>query len=291
MNKSENTFMNFDQPYHKAKIVYFGAPFDGTASFKKGAVDGPRAIREDSYGLETYSPYQDLDIEYDSKVIDVGDLKLTGLGTKEVLDEIYDFASKLVGDDKIPFMAGGEHLVSFPVVRALKEKYSDLVILHFDAHMDLRYEYEGEKFSHATIMRRIYELVGDRGIYQFGIRSGTKEEFDFSKAKCHRHLFSVEGTDKLIAEIGNKPVYVTIDLDVLDPGIFQGTGTQEPGGVTFKELLDSLLKLEGLNIVGADVVELVPGLDVSGVSNSCACKIIRELILIISKNIKEEIDA
>lgn len=291
MKKNEITFMNFDQPYHKSKIVYFGAPFDGTASFKKGAINGPKAIREDSYGLENYSPYQDLDIKYNSRVIDIGDLKLAGLGTKEVLDKIYDFTVILVGDNKIPFMTGGEHLVSFPVVRALKEKYSDLVIIHFDAHMDLRYNYKGEKFSHATVMRRIYELVGDKAIYQFGIRSGTKKEFEFSRIKCHRQLFSVEGTYKLKDKIGSKPVYVTIDLDVLDPGIFRGTGTQEPGGVTFKELLDSIVKLDGLNIVGADVVELAPDLDTSGVSTSCACKVIREMVLIISKNIKEEIDA
>lgn len=283
-----NTFMNFDKPYHKASIVYFGVPFDGTASFKKGSFYGPSAIREDSYGLETYSPYQDLDLEVDTKVIDVGDLDLKGLGTKEVLDKIYEFTNNLVEDNKIPFMVGGEHLVSFPSVKALKEKYDNLVVVHFDAHMDLRYEYEGEKLSHATVMRRIYELVGEGAIYQFGIRSGTKEEFIFSKEKCISKLFDVSGTKKLAEIIKDKPVYLSIDLDVLDPSILSGTGTQEPGGVSFKELLDSILSLEDLNIVGLDVVELAPNLDSSGVSTACACKIVRELVLMISKRLKEE---
>ena len=240
MEKIDETFMSFDKPYHQADIVYFGAPFDGTASFKKGAFFGPKAIREDSYGLETYSPYQDQDLETDTKVVDVGDLNFSGMGTEAVLDDINEFIKKIINDDKIPLMVGGEHLVSYPVVKALKENYPDLAVIHYDAHMDLRYDYEGDKLSHATVMRRIYESIDSNSIYQFGIRSGT--------------------------------------------------GTQEPGGVTFKELLDSIINLDGLNIVGADVVELAPNLDNSGVSTSCACKVVREMAIILSKSRRRRAD-
>lgn len=283
---TDNTFMSFDKNYHEAKIVYFGCPFDGTASFKKGAVEGPRHIREASYGLENYSPYLNLDLEEDSQVIDVGDLDLQMKSIENVLTEIRIFSQRIIADDKIPLMVGGEHLVSLPVVEPIIEKYPDLRIIHLDAHMDLRNEYEGDKLSHATVMRRIYDLVGESRIYQFGIRSGTKDEFIFSNKNCITNLFNLEKMDTLIEEIGNKPVYVSIDLDVLDPSIFSGTGTQEPGGVTFVELIEGLKHLRGLNIVGADVVELAPILDASGVSTACACKVVREIALVISNNIK-----
>lgn len=285
MQQVENTFMSFDKSYHEAKIVYFGAPFDGTASFKKGSVLGPMEIRNDSFGLETYSPYQNLDLEEDSSVIDVGDLELKGGDPAPVLEQIGDFVRRILADDKLPFMAGGEHLVSLPVIEALHERYPDLHIVHLDAHMDLRVDYEGDRLSHATVMRRAYELLGRDRIYQFGIRSGTREEFAFSRENCICNPFDLKGMDMLGSRLKDKPVYVSIDLDVLDPSVFSGTGTQEPGGVSFKELLEGLMNLDGLNIVGADVVELAPNLDTSGVSTSCACKVIRELALLISKNL------
>lgn len=286
MEKNEVTFMAFDKSYHEANIVYFGCPFDGTASFKKGAVKGPEEIREASYGLETYSPYLNLDLEEDTSVIDLGDLSLQLRSIEDVLYEIRNFTKKIVADGKIPLMVGGEHLVTLPVAEILMEKYSDLQIVHLDAHMDLRNEYEEEKLSHATVMRRIFELGRNSTIYQFGIRSGTKDEFNFSRKHCNTTLFNLEGMDKLLSQIGNKPVYVTIDLDVLDPGFFPGTGTQEPGGVSFKELLEGLMCLKGLNLVGADIVELAPLLDPSGVSTACACKVVREMALLISENLR-----
>lgn len=284
MNNIDNTFMSFDKSYHEAEIVYFGCPFDGTASYKKGAVQGPEEIREASYGLETYSPYLNLDLETDTKIIDVGDLNLQMLPVDIVLKEIRDFSRRIVADDKVPLMAGGEHLVTLPVVESVLEKYPDLHIVHLDAHMDLRYDYEGEKLSHATVMRRIYDLVKTDRIHQYGIRSGTKEEFLFADKYCNSNHFDLKKMSSLIEEIGEKPVYITIDLDVLDPSIFPGTGTQEPGGVTFKEMIDGLKYLRGLNIVGADIVELAPNLDASGISTACACKVIREIALIISDN-------
>jgi agmatinase len=150
--------------------------------------------------------------------------------------------------------------------------------------MDLRNEYEGEKLSHATVMRRIHDIVKPGRIHQFGIRSGTKEEFLFAGKHCDSNHFDLEKMTNLIEDIGNNPVYITIDLDVLDPSIFPGTGTQEPGGITFKEMIEGLKNLRGLNIIGADIVELAPNLDTSGISTACACKVVRELALIISDN-------
>jgi len=290
MQNIDSTFMSFDKSYHKAKIVYFGCPFDGTASFKKGAIFGPKEIRDASYGLETYSPYLNLDLDNDTNVIDVGDLNLQVKSIENVLNEIKNFTKRIINDDKIPFMIGGEHLVTLPVVESVLIKYPDLQIIHLDAHMDLRNEYEDEKLSHATVMRRIYEVIGSKHIYQFGIRSGTKEEFDFADKYCISNHFTVEKMKDLNILLSNKPVYITIDLDVLDPSIFPGTGTQEPGGITFKEMIEGLKCLQGLNIVGADIVELAPNLDKSGVSTACACKVIRELALIISDNLRRTIN-
>lgn len=287
MQKPENTFMAFDKSYHEAEIAYFGAPFDGTASFRKGTRGGPEAIREDSYGLETYSPYQNLDLEEDSHVIDLGDLDFSSPEVHTVLQEIGDFARSIYADGKIPLMAGGEHLVSLPVITEAVKAYPDLHVIHLDAHMDLREDYLDEPLSHATVMRRVYDLVGTGRIHQYGIRSGTKEEFHFSRECCNTHPFSLQAMDGLAERLQGFPVYLSLDLDVLDPGIFSGTGTQEPGGISFQELLEGLLSLRGLHIIGADVVELAPNLDPSGVSTSCACKAIRELALMISINLKE----
>lgn len=282
MIKPESTFMGFDKSYHIADIAYFGAPFDGTASFRKGSVLGPAAIRNDSYGLESFSPYQNLDLENDTSVIDLGDLVFDDGTPAAVLATIRTFAQQIILDNKRPLMVGGEHLVTLPVVEVLHEKHPDLMIVHLDAHADLRLDYEGERLSHATVMRCIHDSLGDGRIHQFGIRSGTKEEFGFSREHCNTTNFNLEGMNLLHERLGDKPVYVTIDLDVLDPSVFPGTGTQEPGGITFKELMEGILSLRGLHIVGADVVELAPNLDPSGVSTSCACKVVREMALLLS---------
>lgn len=284
MKNVDNTFMSFDKSYHEAEIVYFGCPFDGTASYKKGSVLGPEEVREASYGLETYSPYLDLDLETDTKIIDVGDLNLQMKSVDEVLKEIRDFTKRIIDDNKIPLMVGGEHLVTLPVVESIFLKYKDLHIIHLDAHMDLRNEYEGEKLSHATVMRRIHDFIKPGRIHQFGIRSGTREEFIFAGKYCNSNHYSLDKMSELIELIGDNPIYLSIDLDVLDPSIFPGTGTQEPGGVTFKEMIEGLKNLRGLNIIGADIVELAPNLDASGISTACACKVIREVALIIADN-------
>ena len=278
LNKNITTFIGCDKEYKDANIVLFGAPFDGTTSFRPGTRFAGQAIRSESIGIETYSPYQDKDLE-DSYIFDGGELDLPFGNTERVLNEIEKYTEDILAHDKIPFMVGGEHLVTLGAVRAVSKKYPDLHIIHFDAHTDLRTDYLGEKLSHATVLRRIWDLVGDGKIFQYGIRSGEKYEFDFAKEHTILNKFNLEALHDGIKQLQGKPVYFTLDLDVLDPSIFPGTGTPEAGGVTFSELLRAVLSLKGLNIVGCDVVELSPVYDQSGVSTAVACKIIREILL------------
>lgn len=275
-------FIGFESDFSDASIVLVGAPFDGTVSYRPGTRFAPMAVRIDSYGLETYSPYLDMDLE-DYKLSDIGDIEFPFGNTVETLKNIKSVVSEIIDKDKKPLLIGGEHLVSLPVVESLYEKYPDLHIIHFDAHTDLRDEYMGETLSHATVLRRIWDTLGDDKIYQFGIRSGTKEEFVWAEKHTYLEKFSAQTLPLKLSELIDKPIYLTIDLDVLDPSVFSGTGTPEPGGIIMKELLSALVEMKGLNFVGADVVELSPHYDQSGVSTAVACKVIREVALLLSK--------
>lgn len=267
--------------YDKADIVIFGVPFDGTASFKPGSRFGPKEIRNQMDGFETYSPYQDKDM-VDYAFCDLGDMEMPFGNTQKVLDIAKTETASILSDGKKTIALGGEHLISLPVMESYLKKYPDMHILHFDAHADLRDDYLGEKLSHATVMRRAYEKLQGGKLWQFGIRSGTKEEFNFAKENTNMCRFELCKMEKAVKVIDGAPVYVTIDLDVLDPSVFRGTGTPEPGGVTFVELLEALLAMEGMNIVGADIVELAPDYDSSGVSTAVACKVLREMLLLMS---------
>lgn len=284
MNKNVETFIGCDCGYEEASIALFGAPFDSTTSFRPGARFGSSAIRHESFGLETYSPYQDKDLT-DKKVFDCGDLELCFGSSEAALKDIEELTRKILNDGKLPIMIGGEHLVTYGAVKAVFEKYPDLQIIHFDAHADLRDDYLGAKLSHACVMRRCFDLVGNNKIHQFCIRSGDREEFRFADEHTDMHKFSFDGLPELVSELeSNKtPVYLTIDLDCLDPSVFCGTGTPEAGGVSFTELLSAILKVSRTNIVGADINELAPMLDSSGASTATACKVLRELILSINK--------
>ena len=280
MNRNVETFIGCDSAYEDAGIVLFGAPFDSTTSFRPGARFGSAAIRHESFGLETYSPYQDRDLA-DISVFDCGDLELCFGSAEAALKDIEEKAGEILQDGKMPFLVGGEHLVTLGAVRAVIEKYPDLHIIHFDAHADLRDDYLGAKLSHACVIRRCQELTGDGRIHQFCIRSGEKAEFEFAKAHTDMHKFSFEGLEDLTEKLAREqvPVYLTVDLDCLDPSLFCGTGTPEAGGVSFTELLNAILTVSKLNIVGADVNELAPMLDASGASTAAACKIVREMLL------------
>ncbi|WZL75006.1 agmatinase [Clostridiaceae bacterium 35-E11] len=279
--KNVLTFLGFDNEYKESKVVVFGSPFDGTTSFRPGTRFAPSIMRNESYGLETYSPYLDRDLE-DVRVFDAGDLEFPFGNTEKVLQMINKFTEDIVKDNKVPVMIGGEHLVSLPAVEAVYAKHKEMVLLHFDAHTDLREHYMGEKLSHATVIRRIWDFMGDDRIYQFGIRSGEKEEFEWAKEHTKLTKFSSKTLVDAVKEIGDRPVYVTIDLDILDPSIFSGTGTIEPGGISFYEMMEIIQNIKNLNIVGADIVELSPHYDTSGVSTAVACKILRELVLAVT---------
>jgi len=278
LNKNIETFIGCDCEYSDADIVIFGAPYDCTTSFRPGTRFASKAIRSDSYGIETYSPYQDRDL-LDSKVFDAGDLELGFGDPVPVLDMIEDFTSRILQDNKIPLMIGGEHLVTLGAVRAAAKKFNDLHIIHFDAHADIRDEYLGAKLSHATVIRRVWDILGDNRIFQFGIRSGDRTEFLWAKGHINMTKFNFDGLDKVVESLAGKPVYFSIDLDILDPSVFPGTGTPEAGGVTFTELLGAINKVSRLNIVGCDLNELSPIYDHSGVSTAVACKVLRELLL------------
>lgn len=284
MNKNVETFIGCDSEYSEADIVLFGAPFDSTTSFRPGARFGSAAIRHESFGIETYSPYQDKDL-LDKKVFDCGDLELSFGLPEAALGDIEERSRKILNDGKLPILIGGEHLVTLGSVRAVFEKYPDLQIVHFDAHCDLRDDYLGAKLSHACVLRRCHELVGDGKIHQFCIRSGDRDEFLFAKDHTDMHKFNFDGLAEVCEELrkNNTPVYFTIDLDCMDPSLFCGTGTPEAGGVTFTELLNAILTVSKTNIVGADINELAPMLDQSGASTAVACKVLRELILSINK--------
>ena len=283
MKKNVETFIGCDAEYEASKIVMFGAPFDSTTSYRSGARFGSAAIRHESYGLETYSLYQDKDLE-DYEVFDSGDLELCFGSSDAALLDIEERTREILADGKLPFMIGGEHLVTLGAVRAVFEKYPELHIIHFDAHADLRDDYLGAKLSHACVLRRCHELVGDGKIHQFCIRSGERAEFAFAKEHTDMHPFSFEGLQEVVDELAEKkvPVYFTIDLDCLDPSVLPGTGTPEAGGVTFLELLEAVKQVVKTNIVGVDVNELAPMLDSSGVSTATACKVVRELLLVLN---------
>lgn len=273
-----STFIGCDADYEKAKIIIYGAPFDSTTSFRPGTRFGPNAIRNESFGIETYSPYQDKDLT-DISVLDIGDLELCFGNPAKALSQIEEMSAQIISDGKIPCMLGGEHLVTLGNLKGILKKYSDIYIIHFDAHADLRDDYLGQKLSHASVMRRCWELVGDGKIFQYGIRSGDKSEFIFAEGHVNTHKFDLEGISQIIAKLKGKNVYVTIDLDVLDPSEFPGTGTPEAGGISFKELLSAVTQMSELNIVGFDINELSPQYDLSGASTALACKLLREVLL------------
>lgn len=281
MHKNVMTVIGCDSEYEESKIVLFGAPFDSTTSYRPGTRFASAAIRNESYGIETYSPYQDKDLE-DFHIFDGGDLELPFGNPELALADIKSFTTKILKDKKIPFMIGGEHLVTLGAVEAVFSQYPNLHIVHFDAHTDLRDEYLGVKKSHATVIRRCHDLVGDGRIFQFGIRSGERKEFYWAKEHTYLHKFNFETLEQIVEELKGKPVYFTLDLDVLDPSQFPGTGTPEAGGVTFLELMDALKLVSKLNIVALDMNELSPPYDQSGASTAMACKLLREILLYLS---------
>lgn len=271
----DRNWMGQNPDYNSSKVVMLGLPFDGTVSYRPGSRFAPEQIRLASWGLEEYSPVFDKHLE-DVNFHDAGDLEFPLGNTYKSLEMIKENVEDIYKDGKKVFGIGGEHLVTLPEIQAVSEFYKDLAIVHFDAHTDLREEYLGEEMSHSAVIRHVSKIVGPKNIKQIGIRSGMKEEWEFMKEN-NTLIHEYKELDVLI----DKPIFVTVDLDVLDPSVMSGTGTPETGGMQFNELLGWFRYLKNFNIVGADVVELAPDYDTSGVSTAVATKVIRELLMVL----------
>ncbi len=256
----------------------FGAPFDGTSSFRSGSRSGPNALREASEGLEDYCPIctQSLD---DLAFADLGNLDLPMGDSARVLEIIRKGTEGILERGAKPFLLGGEHLVTWGAIQALLPNYPELCVIQFDAHADMRQDYLGVRLSHATVMNLISEALPTGETFQIGIRSGTREEWNRMRQANCVYPVAGEAIDQIIAKVGQRPVYVTLDLDVLDPSVLLGTGTPEPGGCSYFDLDRSLRKLNALHVVGMDMVELSPDYDPSGVSSIVAAKLVRTMLL------------
>jgi agmatinase len=280
---TECNFMGSCDKYDESKAVIVGIPMDYTVSFRPGTRMGPAKIREVSYGLEDYSILADDSLE-NKHFFDAGNLDIPFGNVDKSLKMIGEVAQDILSDDKIPVFLGGEHLISYPIIKEVTKKYPDLVVLHFDAHADLRDSYCGEKLSHATVLRRASEHLKEKHIYQFGIRSGIKEEFIF--AKGHTNIYPCKVREpffQVLEELKNRPIYVTLDIDVLDPAFAPGTGTPEPGGCSSQEILEVILAFKKLNIVGFDLVEVSPAYDPSEITSILGAKILREVLIALEK--------
>ncbi|RJO71375.1 MAG: agmatinase [Myxococcales bacterium] len=262
----------------RGAFALFGAPYDGTASFRSGSREGPEAIRRASEVLEDYCPVADRSLA-ETAFADLGDLELPLGDSAKVLECIAAQAHELFAAGVRPFLLGGEHLVSLPAILLAAERYRDLCLVQLDAHADLREDYLGVPYSHATVMRRAVERITPEKLFQFGVRSGTREEWAFMRQHGTARPATLEAAKAAAKAIGDRPVYLTLDLDVLDPSVLPGTGTPEPGGISFAEL-DAILRVFApCNVVAADAVELAPGLDPSGASAVVAAKAVRTMLV------------
>ncbi|MGE5551335.1 MAG: agmatinase [Bacteroidota bacterium] len=272
-------FLASNGEYETARAVILGAPMDWSVSYRPGSRFGPASIREVSEAIEEYSPYRDKSL-FDLAFYDAGDLVLPFGNTAGALDLIETAVRGLLAAGKFPLLLGGEHLVSYPAIRAAHRHYPDLCVFQFDAHTDLRPGYLGQQLSHASVMRLAQNLLGDGRVFQFGIRSGDREEFAF--ARDHTHLYRggvLDAVQAAIREIGSRPVYVTVDIDVVDPAHAPGTGTPECGGITSAELLRVFDYLPSLQVVGFDLVEVLPAVDLSARTALLAAVLVREALL------------
>jgi len=274
----QNHFLSGASSYEECEICIVGLPYDGTSSYRPGSRFGPNAIRKASWGMETYSPGFQRDLA-DLKICDLGDLEIP-FGNKEMaLAKIKEAIGKIIDDGKYPVFLGGEHLVTLPIVEALLTRFRNLAVVQLDAHADLRDEYLGETLSHSTVMRRVSEILEAGGLFQFGVRSGSREEFSYANTMGSLYDFTEDGFNKALRRINDKPLYISLDLDVLDPSILPGTGNPEPGGVDFTEMIRFLQILAKARVIGFDVVELTPNHDPSEVSSIVTSKLVREMIL------------
>ncbi len=260
---------------NSADFVILGLPYDRTSSFIPGSRFGPQFIRVCSENIEDYSPYQDRSVN-NLRICDLDDINFE---TKDWFVETQRAVENILDKKKRFVFLGGEHTITVPIAQALKKQYEQFSVVQFDAHCDLRDEYLGEKMCHATAMRRVCDIVGQDNLYQFGIRSGTQDEFssggNLYRFRVAEHLLSV-------VESISEPIYITIDVDVLNPCAVPAVSTPEPGGIAYNELIGALLTLKKKKILAADIVEYNPLAASPWASGSTVAEILRELLLVMT---------
>ncbi|MBE3520213.1 MAG: agmatinase [Firmicutes bacterium] len=266
-----------------APTVIMGVPLDETTSFRPGARFGPSAAREASQALEDYSLRQRRTL--DPKLYyDAGDLVLPMGNVEEALEVIKKAAAEILSRDKKFLALGGEHLITLPLVEAVVQRHPELVVIHLDAHADLRSHFTGTRYSHGTVIRRVAELLGPGRVYQLGVRSADRGELEETRGLTEIHFYKVlEPLRTVVSKLDSRPVYLTIDIDVVDPAFAPGTGVPEPGGITSQELLDAVASLQGTNVIAADLVEVAPAYDSTGQTGLLAASIVRECLLLLSR--------
>ena len=286
-NNDGAIFMGAQRGIDQSRVSLLGVPYDGTCCFRPGARFGPSAVREDSYGIETYCPQLNLDLE-DINFADIGSLNVPLGDAKLTLDYISDATNILLKNNLKPLIIGGEHSITIGIIKSIITNYPDLIMLQLDAHADLRDEWLGSKFSHACTMKRCLEILPSKKIFQIGIRSGTKPEFlemNNNKSLIQYTLGeNAKSLEKALKSFKGRPIYLTFDLDWFDPSIMPGTGTPEPGGYFWGDFAAIINVIKSHNLIGADVVELSPKLDNTGISSILAAKVIRSLIMLLDKS-------
>jgi agmatinase len=278
MQFMERTFLSANASWNESEIVILGCPFDGSASFRPGARFGPSEIRKASWGIETYSPYFRRDLSR-LRVHDMGDLELPLGEKKGSLGLIREAIRRILSKKKFPILLGGEHLITLPIVEEILRVYPSFHLLQIDAHADLREDYLGDTLSHCTVMKRVVDRLGEGRLFQIGIRSGIEEEFRLARRMKSIVPLDQDSLRSMVKRFRNKPIYITLDLDVIDPGLLPGVGTPEPGGLTFQGFLSLLKEIQPLHVIGFDMVELTPDYDPTRISSITAAVILREMIL------------
>lgn len=281
---SEKLFLGcVSQEPRPGSPAILGCPLDMTSTYRRGSDKAPRAIREASDSIETYSPFFDMDIT-DFFFSDSGDVDVAALTLDSALNKIEAEVTELLRGSALPLCIGGEHTITLPIIKALSNTFNDFVVIHADAHSDLRVDYEGSPINHATVIKRVVDIIGPEQLVQLGIRSGTKEEFSWMRNNRTLLQWGPAAENVLRKRIHGRPIYLTLDLDVLDPSCMPATGNPEAGGWRYGDLerLFSVVSCE--NLLGADAVELNPGLDPSEVGTITAAKIVRELLLVLQKH-------
>lgn len=276
---TEDSFLAANPSFAPGQWVLLGAPLDLTASYRRGSSGGPGAIRTASDCIEEYCPRLEADLSQ-RPFADLGDVDLAQpIELPLALTRIEEAVQGVLEGEGRPLLLGGEHTVTLGAVRCLHDRFPDLAVVQFDAHADLREDYDSEPLSHACVMRRLLDFLPAPALFQVGVRSGTSREYAFMRKMGTLYQPTAESLATIRERVGRRPIYITVDLDVLDPSTFPGTGSPEPGGISFVQLQEFLVGMGGLNVVGADVVETAPSLDPSGISPVVASKIVRTMLL------------